>query len=98
MKQTILIISALTLWSCSKKESNQTNVISSEAQKIDSLNIERQKLNDSIAIRNQQNIFKDLSGKHQLKFSSDETAGFSGATDFEKVGRDEFRRRNNSKN
>ena len=74
MKQTILIISALTLWSCSKKESDQTNINSAEAQKIDSENVERQKINDSITIRNQQNFFKDLSGNHKLKFSSDETA------------------------
>ena len=90
MKQTILIISALTLWSCSKKESDQTNINSAEAQKIDSENVERQKINDSITIRNQQNFFKDLSGNHKLKFSSDETAGFSGTTDFEKIDRDQY--------
>ena len=88
MKQAILIISAITLLSCSKKEIKNTNVISDEAKKIESINVERQKLNDSIVIRNHQNVLKDLSGKHTLKFSSDETSGFSGTLNFNKTGRD----------
>ncbi|MGA9212058.1 hypothetical protein [Kaistella sp.] len=90
MKKTILIISATLFLSCSKKENASTNDISLEAKRIESINIERQKLNDSITIRNQQNIFKDLSGKHQLKFSSDETSSFWGTANFEKTGRDSY--------
>ena len=88
MKQTLLIISALLILSCSKKKVENSTIISPEAKKIDSINIERKKLNDSITIRNQQNVFKDLSGKHQLQFRSDETSGFSGTANFEKTGRD----------
>ena len=88
MKQTILAISALILFSCSKKVNENAKVISPEAKKIESINVERKILNDSIAIRNQQNIFKDLSGKHTLEFRSDETSGFSGTAKFEKTGRD----------
>ncbi|MDQ0477892.1 hypothetical protein QF004_002426 [Chryseobacterium sp. MDT2-18] len=88
MKKTILIISAATLFSCSKKGNENTAVISPEAKKIESINIERQKLNDRIAIRNQQNIFRDLSGTHKLKFTSDETSALFGTADFKKTGRD----------
>ncbi|QOW11606.1 hypothetical protein Q73A0000_15100 [Kaistella flava (ex Peng et al. 2021)] len=97
MKKIILIISAILLLSCSKKETENINVISAEAKKIESINVERQKLNDSIAIRNQQNIFKDLSGKHQLKFASDETSSFSGTAIFEKIGRDLYTLSGNAK-
>lgn len=88
MKKTLFLLSAILLLSCSKKEIIDTTILSPEAKKIESINVERQKLNDSIAIRNQQNIWKDLSGKHQLKFTSDETSGFSGTANFEKTGRD----------
>lgn len=88
MKKIILIISTISLLSCSKKESADTNTLSVEAKKIESINIERQKLNDSILVRNQQNVLKDLSGQHQLKFTSDEVSGFSGTANFEKTGRD----------
>jgi hypothetical protein len=59
-----------------------------ENKKIESLNIERQRLNERIAIKNQQNVLKDISGPHQLKFSSDETSTFSGTVHFENTGRD----------
>lgn len=88
MKQIYLLFSAIILWSCSKKEDNNSDIISTEAKKIESINVERQKLNDSIALRNQINIWKDLSGKHDLKFTSDETSAFTGTANFEKTGRD----------
>lgn len=88
MKKTFFLLSAILLLSCSKKEIIDTTILSPEAKKIESINVERQKLNDSIAIRNQQNMWKDLSGKHQLKFTSDETSAFSGTANFEKTGRD----------
>ena len=97
MKPTLLIISAITLISCSKKESNSTENLSPEAQKIESINVERKKLNESIALKNQQNNFKDLSGKHPLKFTSDETSGFSGTVNFEKTGRDLYTITGNAK-
>lgn len=88
MKKTILLTAGLSIISCSQKETENTATTSAENKKIESLNIERQKLNDSIAIRNQQNILKDISGPHQLKFSSDETSVFSGTVNFENKGRD----------
>ena len=97
MKQAILIISTLSILSCSKKEIENTDITSPENKKIESLNIERQKLNENIAIKNQQNVLKDLSGKHQLKFTSDETAGFSGTVNFENTGRDLYEISGNAK-
>ena len=97
MKQAILIISALSILSCSKKEIENTDITSPENKKIESLNIERQKLNENIAIKNQQNVLKDLSGKHQLKFTSDEVAGFSGTVNFENIGRDLYELSGNAK-
>ena len=88
MKQTFLIISVLSILSCSKKEIDNSTVISAENKKIESINVEREKLNERIAIKNQQNVLKDLSGKHQLKFSSDETSAFTGSVNFENKGRD----------
>jgi hypothetical protein len=89
MKRTIiLLISVITIISCSKKENSEANLLSPEAKKTESINIVRKKMNDSIAILNEQNNFGDLSGTHQLKFSSDETSAFSGTASFEKTGRD----------
>lgn len=88
MKQAILLISAISILSCSQKQSENTSTISMENKKIESLNIERQRLNERIAIKNQQNVLKDISGPHQLKFSSDETSTFSGTVHFENTGRD----------
>ncbi|KIA89637.1 hypothetical protein [Kaistella jeonii] len=97
MKRTILLISAISIISCSKKDNDQTEVLSPEAKKIESVNIVRKKMNDSIEILNQQNIFKDLSGSHQLKFTSDETSAFAGTANFEKTGRDLYTLNGNAK-
>ena len=97
MKQTFLIISILSILSCSKKEIENTTVISAENKKIESINVERQKLNERIAIKNQQNVLKDLSGKHQLKFTSDETSAFTGSVNFENKGRDLYEISGNAK-
>lgn len=91
MKQIVLLISAIALLSCSKKELKNSDTISAEAKRIDSINLERQRLNDSIAVRNQQNIWKDLSGKHDLHYSSNESSAFSGIANFEKTGRDLYK-------
>ncbi len=88
MKKIILAISALSILSCAKKESYPIETVSAENKKIESMNVERKKLNDSIAIRNQRNIFKNLSGKHQLKYSTEESIEFSGTVNFQKTGRD----------
>ena len=97
MKQTFLIISVLSILSCSKKEIDNSTVISAENKKIESINVEREKLNERIAIKNQQNVLKDLSGKHQLKFTSDETSAFTGSVNFENKGRDLYEISGNAK-
>lgn len=78
----------LSILSCSKDKNEGVTEVSAEAKKIESINVERQILNERTAIKNQQNIFNDLSGSHKLHFSSDEISGFSGTADFEKTGRD----------
>lgn len=88
MKRTISLFSVILLWSCTKKESSDTTTLSPEAKKIESINIVRQKLNDSITLINQQNKFKDLGGDHQLKFTSDEASAIKGTLTFTKKGRD----------
>ena len=88
MKQIFLLISAISIFSCSKKELESSDVISPENKKIESINVERQKQNELTTLRNQQNVLKDLSGNRVLKFRSDETSGFSGTVTFQNTGRD----------
>ena len=90
MKKFILLSSAIFLFSCSKKESGFSQTISDSTKIIESLNLERTKINDSIRLKNNQNIFADLSGPHSLKFSSDEGT-INGKINFEKTGRDLYK-------
>ena len=88
MKSLFFVLIATIICSCTPNENPAPRAISAEAQRIDSINAERRKWNDSIAIKNQQNIFKDESGKHRLKFSTDGVAAFSGSLTFVKSDRD----------
>ena len=90
MKKFILLFSAIFLFSCSKKESGFSQTISDSTKIIESLNLERTKINDSIRLKNNRNIFADLSGTHSLKFSSDEGT-INGKINFEKTGRDLYK-------
>ena len=90
MKKFILLSSAIFLFSCSKKESSFSQTISDSTKIIESLNLERTKINDSIRLKNNRNIFADLSGTHSLKFSSDEGT-INGKINFEKKGRDLYK-------
>ena len=90
MKKFILLPSAIFLFSCSKKESGFSQTISDSTKIIESLNLERTKINDSIRLKNNRNIFADLSGTHSLKFSSDEGT-INGKINFEKTGRDLYK-------
>ena len=90
MKKFILLSSAIFLFSCSKKESGFSQTISDSTKIIESLNLERTKINDSIRLKNNRNIFADLSGTHSLKFSSDE-GSINGKINFEKTGRDLYK-------
>ena len=90
MKKFILLSSAIFLFSCSKKESGFSQTISDSTKIIESLNLERAKINERIRLKNNQNIFADLSGTHSLKFSSDEGT-INGKINFEKTGRDLYK-------
>ena len=90
MKKTILILCSILLLSCSKNEGEIINTQSDSAKIIDSINAVRSQINDSIKLKNEQNRFADLSGNHQLKFSSDAISSLIGTTKFEKTGRDEY--------
>ena len=90
MKKFILLSSAIFLFSCSKKESGFSQTISDSTKIIESLNLERTKINERIRLKNNRNIFADLSGTHSLKFSSDEGT-INGKINFEKTGRDLYK-------
>ena len=90
MKKFILLSSAIFLFSCSKKESGFSQTISDSTKIIESLNLERTKINERIRLKNNNNIFEDLSGTHSLKFSSDEGT-INGKINFEKTGRDLYK-------
>ena len=90
MKKFILLSSAIFLFSCSKKESGFSQTISDSTKIIESLNLERAKINERIRLKNNRNIFADLSGTHSLKFSSDEGT-INGKINFEKTGRDLYK-------
>lgn len=85
MKKIILLISGIILFSCSKNDKPRETTQSLEAKKIDSINEFRRKYNDSMAIKNAKNHFRDLSGKHQFSHSSFSN---SGSVDFKNIGRD----------
>lgn len=70
---------------CNKKETNPTPTKSAENQRIDSINEYRKKRNDSVAIKNAKNQFKDLSGAHVFSHSSFSNKG---SVDFKNIGRD----------
>lgn len=88
MKKIILVLIALNFCSCSKNADNELSEHALEIKRIESINIVRQKMNDSISIKNKTNIFKDISGQHQLKYGSNESASFSGQITFDNIGKD----------
>lgn len=85
MKKIILLISGILIISCSKKENQHAAAKLAEANKIDSINEHRQKYNDSVAIKNAKNQFKDLSGAHVFSHSSFSNKG---NVKFKNIGRD----------
>lgn len=87
MKKILIIVSSIVIFSCTKKEVQHNNIKTDSAKIIESINVVRMKINDSIQLKNNRNIFKDLNGNHSLKFSSDETT-ITGKVNFEKKGRD----------
>lgn len=85
MKKIIFIFFAISIISCSKKASEITETKSDSTKIIESINIARTKINDSIKIRNQQNIFRDLSGSHKFIHNGIDNPG---SVHFKKTGRD----------
>lgn len=88
--KTIVSLALLSLMlSCSKKQTTDTD-INNDSKQIESLNTVRQKINDSINLKNEQNIFADLSGFHSLTFLSDDSPKLTGQVNFSKIGRDQY--------
>lgn len=88
MKKIIPVLLGLSFCSCTNKETEKIIIRSPEVKRIESINIVRQKRNDSIAILNKQPRFQDLGGTHQLKYTSDGIPSFTGTIYFENKGRD----------
>lgn len=84
MKKYYIIGCAVVAISCSKKGETALTTKSDSTKIIESINIARTKINDSIQLKNQQNHFRDLSGSHKLTHS-----GIGGGTvNFKNIGRD----------
>ena len=88
MNKILILLFTSALFSCTKKEPHLNTTKSDSTKIIESINVVRMKINDSIRLKNNQNIFADLSGTHVLNFSSDESPAINGKVNFEKTGRD----------
>lgn len=88
MQKIIVLTFTILLFSCSKKENRVHQEKSDSIKIIESINVERTKINERIRLKNNKNIFGDLSGKHMLKFTSDGVSAITGSVNFEKSGRD----------
>ena len=84
MKKLIPLVILLSIVSCKKSTDNVTSKIDS-TKIIDSINIARTKINDSILSKNK---FKDLEGTHIL--THDMVEG-EGTVTFSKTGPDEYK-------
>ncbi len=84
MKKLFPILTLLLIISCKKSEETLTPKVDS-AKIIDSINLARTKINDSIL---SSRSFKDLSGTHSL--THDQVNG-SGKISFTKIGQDEYK-------
>lgn len=87
-KISILFIFMVSVLSCSKKSDSTIETKSDSTKIIESINIARTKINDSIKIRNEQNIFRDLSGSHKFTHNGIENTG---SVNFTKIGRDLYK-------
>ena len=90
MNKILILFFTSALFSCTKKEPHLNTTKSDSTKIIESINVVRMKINDSIRLKNNRNIFADLSGTHSLKFSSDEGT-INGKINFEKTGRDLYK-------
>lgn len=85
MKKIPLFFICLFLIGCNKTAKNSEIIENDSLKIIDSINAVRTKYNDSIKILNAKNVFRDLSGSHQLSHSS---IAKKGKINFENIGRD----------
>lgn len=84
-----LFVTLFLAFSCAKPEPVQ-DPRSDEVRRIESINVVRTEMNVRTAAKNAADRFEDLSGSHQLRFSSDETSSFTGKIFFSKTGRDRY--------
>ncbi|WP_312195673.1 hypothetical protein [Epilithonimonas vandammei] len=84
MKNLLPIVILLSIFSCKKSEETNSPKVDS-TKIIDSINVARTKINDSIL---SSRAFKDLSGTHTL--THDQVNG-SGKITFTKIGPDEYK-------
>ena len=84
MKNLLPIVILLSVFSCKKSEETNSPKVDS-TKIIDSINIARTKINDSIL---SSRAFKDLSGTHTL--THDQVNG-AGKITFTKIGQDEYK-------
>lgn len=84
MKNLLPIVILLSIFSCKKSEETNSPKVDS-TKIIDSINVARTKINDSIL---SSRAFKDLSGTHTL--THDQVNG-SGKITFTKIGQDEYK-------
>lgn len=89
MKLQFLLFSSISilLLSCSKKEEISTSGLNDTTKIIESLNVVRSKINNSIRAKNNKNTFSNLEGVHALSYSSDDTT-VKGKVNFKKTGKD----------
>lgn len=84
MKNLLPIVILLSIFSCKKSEETNSPKVDS-TKIIDSINVARTKINDSIL---SSRAFKDFSGTHTL--THDQVNG-SGKITFTKIGQDEYK-------
>lgn len=90
MKILVPIAIVALLFSCKKNTSTENKALQDTLASIDSINSARTKYNDSIKTLNDKNRFADLSGSHNLKFSTDGVPALNGSISFQKKGRDTY--------
>lgn len=88
MKNLVLLLSFIFLAVGCKKNTSE-NETERENKRIESINVERQKYNDSIEVLNSKNRFADLEGSHKITYQSD-LSNLTGNATFEKTGRDTY--------
>lgn len=86
----LFLMFILAASSCAKPEPVVTDSRSAEARRIDSINMVRQQMNERTAAKNATDRFADISGSHQLRFSSDGVTPLVGTLHFTKTGRDQY--------